>query len=131
MKFVTLAVAASSIAAVSAEVGGVTNPPFFPPQVLVCNGPNATGECVYIKNKLGECTQLQAPFRTNSSTFAPDGDNFACFPRLTDCDTICKSPTGCTFGQVDFNYEHKFNLTAIGWNTLIRSFDCFVKKDKN
>lgn len=75
-----------------------------------------------------ECQQLQAPFLTNTSTFAPDGESFYCFPRLTDCNGICTSPTGCTFGQVDFNYEHKYNLSAIGWNAYIRSFDCFVKQ---
>ncbi|KAM3514471.1 hypothetical protein MY11210_001915 [Beauveria gryllotalpidicola] len=124
MKFIALAVAASSLAAAFAspvskrQVGGV----------LICTGANATGDCVYQKYELDKCHELQAPFLKNSSTFAPDGDNFACYPRLSDCGGNCTSPTGCTFGQVDFAYEHKFNLTAIQWNTLIRSFDCFEKK---
>ncbi|OAR02756.1 hypothetical protein LLEC1_07594 [Akanthomyces lecanii] len=127
MKLTSLAVAASSLAVVSAspvekrQVGGV----------LICTGPDATGDCIYQKYELKKCHQLAAPFLANSATFAPDGDDFYCFPRTRNCDGICTSPTGCTFGQVDFNYEHKFNLTAISWNTLLRSFDCFEKEKKN
>ncbi|KAL6356087.1 hypothetical protein LRP88_09675 [Fusarium phalaenopsidis] len=80
--------------------------------VLMCTGANATGTCHY----------------ENVKTFAPDGENFACYPRVYDCGGICKSPTGCTFGKVDFNYEHKYNLSAIGWDTLFQSFDCFEKR---
>ncbi|KAJ4169925.1 hypothetical protein NW754_006070 [Fusarium falciforme] len=69
-----------------------------------------------------------SPFYKNVKTFAPDGENFACYPRVYDCGGICKSPTGCTFGKVDFNYEHKFNISAIGWDTLFQSFDCFEKR---
>ncbi|OAA69467.1 hypothetical protein ISF_02737 [Cordyceps fumosorosea ARSEF 2679] len=124
MKFGTLAVTVSSLTAVSGspiekrEVGGV----------LICTGANATGDCVYKKYELNKCQQLEPPFLANASTFAPDGDAFACYPRVMDCGGICTSPTGCTFGQVDFGYEHKFNLSAIQWNTLIRSFDCFEKQ---
>jgi hypothetical protein len=27
-------------------------------------------------------------------------------------------------GPVSFHYPHKFNLTAVGWNNYITSFDC-------
>lgn len=40
------------------------------------------------------------------------------------CDGICRSPQGCTMGPVSFDYVHKFNLTAVGWNKYITSFDC-------
>ncbi|KAM3561056.1 hypothetical protein ARSEF4850_003399 [Beauveria asiatica] len=124
MRFFSLAVAASSLAAASAspvskrQMGGI----------LICTGANATGDCVYQKYELYKCHELQAPFWQNSSTFAPDGDSFACYPRLSDCGVICTSPTGCTSGHIDFDYEHKFNLTASQWSTLIRSFDCFNKR---
>ncbi|KAJ3527479.1 hypothetical protein NM208_g10679 [Fusarium decemcellulare] len=57
----------------------------------------------------------------------PRREDFSCYPRVTSCDDICKSPTGCTFGAVDFNYENKFNLSAIKWNKLFKSFDCALK----
>ncbi|KAJ4145268.1 hypothetical protein LMH87_004123 [Akanthomyces muscarius] len=126
MKFFSLAVAASSLAVVSAspvekrEVGGV----------LICTGPDATGDCIYQKYELEKCHQLKAPFLGNSATFAPDGDDFYCYPHLSNCGE-CRSPSGCTFGAVDFNYEHKFNLTAIQWNTNLRSFDCYEKRKEN
>ncbi|KAI8677290.1 hypothetical protein NCS56_00618800 [Fusarium sp. Ph1] len=96
--------------------------------VLMCTGANATGTCHYEVYKLEKCHQLPPPFYKNVKTFAPDGENFACYPRVYDCGGICKSPTGCTFGKVDFNYEHKYNLSAIGWDTLFQSFDCFEKR---
>lgn len=74
------------------------------------------------------CHQLEAPFHHNVNTFAPDGEAFECFPRAGDCDAICRSPTGCTFGAVDFAYEHKYNLSAIKWDTLFSSFDCSLKQ---
>ncbi|KAH7272861.1 hypothetical protein FSOLCH5_003152 [Fusarium solani] len=96
--------------------------------VLMCTGANATGTCHYEVYKLEKCHQLPPPFYKNVKTFAPDGENFACYPRVYDCGGICKSPTGCTFGKVDFNYEHKYNISAIGWDTLFQSFDCFEKR---
>lgn len=93
-------------------------------QLLTCTGPNATGTCKHQVYELNKCVQLEAPFYHNTSTFAPDGESFSCFPRVTDCGAICRSPTGCTFGAVNFTYEHKFDLGAIRWNTLIASFDC-------
>ncbi|KAJ4268752.1 hypothetical protein NW762_002820 [Fusarium torreyae] len=100
------------------EVGGV----------LICTGANQTGTCNYQVYDLDKCHQLPKPYYLNTSTFAPDGENFECFPRTTGCKDICKSPTGCTFGAVDFNYKNKFNLTAIKWNNLFSSFDCSLKK---
>lgn len=94
---------------------------------MLCTGANATGHCTHETYELQKCHQLPAPFYTNTSTFAPDGEDFFCWPRIYNCGDPCFSPTGCTFGRVDFNYEHKYNLTAIGWNTLIRSFDCQQK----
>ncbi|KAF4999436.1 hypothetical protein FGRMN_2458 [Fusarium graminum] len=99
--------------------------------VLICTGANQTGDCTHEVYELEKCHQLPKPYYRNVSTFAPDGESFQCYPRTTGCDDICKSPTGCTFGPVDFNYEHKDNLTAIQWNTLFSSFDCFLKKKKS
>ncbi|KAF5018511.1 hypothetical protein F66182_9516 [Fusarium sp. NRRL 66182] len=103
------------------EIGGV----------LICTGANATGTCSHKVYELEKCHQLPKPFYQNISTFAPDGEAFDCFPRTTGCKDICKSPTGCTFGAVDFDYENKFNLTAIKWNNLFSSFDCSLKKTKS
>ncbi|KAM0562098.1 hypothetical protein ACHAPJ_002542 [Fusarium lateritium] len=103
------------------EIGGV----------LICTGANQTGTCSHQVYALDKCHQLPKPYYLNTSTFAPDGENFECFPRTTGCKDICKSPTGCTFGAVDFNYKNKFNLTAIGWNNLFSSFDCSLKKDSS
>ncbi|KAF5669605.1 hypothetical protein FHETE_4845 [Fusarium heterosporum] len=100
-------------------------------KVLICTGANQTGDCTHKVYELEKCHQLPKPYYHNVSTFAPDGESFQCYPRTTGCDDICKSPTGCTFGPVDFNYEHKDNLTAIQWNTLFSSFDCFLKKKKS
>jgi len=118
---VTALVSASAVSASpihKREVGGV----------LMCTGANATGTCHYEVYQLKTCHQLPPPFYKNIKTFAPDGENFACYPRVYDCGGICKSPTGCTFGKVDFNYEHKYNISAIGWDTLFQSFDCFEKR---
>lgn len=116
---ITVAIVVSAIIGSSApiekrEVGGI----------LLCTGANATGTCIHGVYPMKACHQLPAPFFENINTFAPDGEDFACYPRVTACDEICMSPTGCTFGAVDFNYEHKFNLSAINWNNLFRSFDC-------
>ena len=97
-------------------------------KVLICTGANATGECTHKVYKMDECNQLDAPFRGNVATFAPDGEDFACYPRAYDCGGLCTSPTGCTFGSVAFDYEHKYNLSAIRWDTLFKSFDCTLKK---
>lgn len=93
----------------------------------MCTGANATGTCDHQVWDLKTCHDLDEPFFENINTFAPDGEDFHCFPRLTACDEICKSPTGCTFGAVDFNYEHKYNLSSIGWDKWFRSFDCVLK----
>ncbi|KAM4057090.1 hypothetical protein HRG_003939 [Hirsutella rhossiliensis] len=96
--------------------------------LLMCTGANATGTCKHQVYELNKCVQLEAPFYHNTSTFAPDGESFSCFPRVTNCGAICTSPTGCTFGAVNFTYEHKFDLGAIKWNTLIASFDCLPNR---
>ncbi|KAL2213274.1 hypothetical protein CC79DRAFT_13735 [Sarocladium strictum] len=105
------------------EVGGV----------LLCTGANSTGTCSHIVAPLSpvgdvQCQQLEEPFFQNTATFAPDGEDFECFPRLYSCGEICRSPTGCTFGAVDFGYENKFDLAQIGWKKLIQSFDCSAKR---
>ncbi len=41
------------------------------------------------------------------------------------CGGVCMSPSGCTMGAVSWNHDHKFNLTAIGWNHYITSFRCY------
>ena len=92
----------------------------------MCTGANATGSCQYKVVKMETCHELAAPFWQNTSTFAPDGEAFYCYPYLVDCNGECMSPTGCTFGAVNFTYEHKYDLGAIGWNNYIRSFDCYL-----
>ncbi|KAK7414886.1 hypothetical protein QQX98_006307 [Neonectria punicea] len=124
MKFSVAITALISVMTASAfpvhkrEIGGV----------LMCTGVNATGTCHYDVYELNKCHQLPEPFLLNINTFAPDGEDFSCYPRVTGCDDICRSPTGCTFGAVDFNYEHKYDLGAIKWDKLFKSFDCTAKK---
>ncbi|KAK5989908.1 hypothetical protein PT974_08171 [Cladobotryum mycophilum] len=120
MLFTAVTTVLSSFLAVSAgpirkrELGGV----------LICTGANATGACDYKVYEMNKCHQLEAPFYENVGTFAPDGEPFFCFPRIGNCGSICTSPTGCTFGAVNFTYEHKYDIAAIKWNTYFRSFDC-------
>ncbi|KAG5921903.1 hypothetical protein E4U42_005662, partial [Claviceps africana] len=95
--------------------------------VLLCTGPNATGTCKYQVYPLDQCQQLPAPWYQNTKTFVVDDEAFECSPRLVDCGDICTSPTGCTFGAVDSNYEHRWDLSAIDWDKYIRSFDCHLK----
>lgn len=45
-----------------------------------------------------------------------------------ECGGICMSPTGCTMGAVSSDYEHKYNLTEVGWNKYITSFECHLNK---
>ncbi|KAG5979715.1 hypothetical protein E4U55_004838 [Claviceps digitariae] len=121
----------SSIAALASVAAVVTASPVEKRQVggvLLCTGTNATGTCKYQVYPLNQCQQLEPPFYQNTSTFAVDGEGFECTPRLVNCGGICMSPTGCTFGAVDFNYQHKWDLGAIGWNTYITSFDCHLKR---
>lgn len=94
-------------------------------QVLICTGVNATGSCEHIVSTLGECTDLTAPYLQNASTFAPDGEEFYCYPYLYACDGICRSPEGCTYGAVSFNTTAKMDFTDGGWNNLIESFACY------
>ncbi|KHN99664.1 uncharacterized protein MAM_02517 [Metarhizium album ARSEF 1941] len=123
MKPSTVAAILCSATAVSASpvekraVGGV----------LLCTGANSTGTCKYRVYELDKCQQLWKPFYQNTNTFAVDGENFHCYPTLANCTSICTSPTGCTFGAVDYNYEHKYNLSAIGWDKYITSFRCSMK----
>lgn len=98
--------------------------------ILMCTGVNATGTCHYDVYELGKCHQLPKPFHTNINTFALDGEDFACYPRIYDCGGQCRSKTGCTFGLVNFDYENKYNLGAIKWDKFFRSFDCF-KHERN
>ena len=42
------------------------------------------------------------------------------------CGGICTSPTGCTFGAVSFDYVNKYNLSEIGWDHYIASFECHL-----
>ncbi|KAK1750698.1 hypothetical protein QBC47DRAFT_406755 [Echria macrotheca] len=92
--------------------------------VLICNGANSTGVCEHKVYELDVCHDLEAPLFQNSSTFAPDGEGFYCYPYATKCDGICTSPTGCTLGAVSFAYQYKFDLSQIGWDKGISSFEC-------
>ncbi|CEJ93615.1 hypothetical protein VHEMI09193 [[Torrubiella] hemipterigena] len=105
-------------AVAAAELGGV----------LLCTGANQTGICQYKVVPFEECIQVPQIFYTNTRTFAPDGEEFYCYPRVTNCGDPCNLPTGCTSGYVDFAYQHKYNLTAVGWDRLVRSFDCHAGK---
>ncbi|KAI1212896.1 uncharacterized protein F4807DRAFT_303929 [Annulohypoxylon truncatum] len=97
------------------EIGGV----------LICNGANATGACHYEVYSLQDCHNMPEGFSGNTKTFAPDGDAFYCYPKVGQCDDICTSPTGCTFGAVSFYNPVKWDLSSIKWDHLIESFDCY------
>ncbi|KAI0128905.1 hypothetical protein BJ170DRAFT_594726 [Xylariales sp. AK1849] len=96
--------------------------------VLICQGVNATGSCDYEQYTMDECHDLPADLSGNAATFAPDGDNFYCYPKAGSCSEICTSPTGCTFGAVDFNSAVKYDLTSIQWNNLLKSFTCHLNQ---
>ncbi|KAI1175837.1 hypothetical protein F4777DRAFT_298607 [Nemania sp. FL0916] len=97
--------------------------------VLLCQGANATGDCLYETYTLEECYDVPDAFFQNTRTFAPDGDNFFCWPRVGKCADVCKSPTGCTFGGAFyFDNPHKYDLTAISWEKSLVSFDCHANE---
>lgn len=96
----------------------------------MCTGAYATGQCQHKVYDMDICYQLEDPWYMNIKTFAPDGEAFACYPRMTDCGGLCKSPTGCTCGAVNFTYEHKYDFGAISWDTMMKSFDCFVRTEE-
>lgn len=100
------------------EVGGV----------LICRGANATGLCSYQTYVLETCQDLPADLSRDAATFAPDGDGFYCFPRAGSCEETCTSPTGCTFGAVDFYNPVKYDLSSVRWQNLIGSFDCHLNE---
>ncbi|KAI0380932.1 hypothetical protein F5Y04DRAFT_281278 [Hypomontagnella monticulosa] len=106
------------------EIGGVTNFFLANLQILICNGANATGPCHYEVYSMNDCHDMPEGFSAKTKTFAPDGDRFFCFPKVGRCDEICTSPTGCTFGSVDFNSPVKYDLSKIQWDHLIESFRC-------
>jgi len=97
------------------EVGGV----------LICQGANATGDCHYETYTMNECHDVPEAFYQNTRTFAPDGDGFYCWPRVSRCSDICRSPTGCTFGGA-FYFENpaKYDLSKLSWQKSLASFDC-------
>lgn len=94
--------------------------------VLICSDANGQGQCQYSVYELETCYDLPPPLLNNAATFAPDDAPFYCYPYLTKCGGICTSPTGCTFGAVSYDYENKYNLTKIGWNKYITSFECHL-----
>lgn len=96
--------------------------------VLICQGANATGNCHYEVYTMSECHDLPADLQRNASTFAPDGDNFYCYPRAGNCSQICTSPTGCTFGAVSFSSPVKYDLSTIQWDNLIGAFSCHLNE---
>ncbi|KOS18513.1 hypothetical protein ESCO_000136 [Escovopsis weberi] len=93
--------------------------------ILICTGANATGACSYNVYNFTQCYQLDTPYYENVRTFAPDGEAFFCYPRMTNCGEPCFGPTGCTVGPVNFTYPHKYDFAAIGWNKHFKSFDCY------
>ncbi|KAH9898948.1 hypothetical protein F4778DRAFT_178343 [Xylariomycetidae sp. FL2044] len=98
------------------EVGGVT----------ICSGANATGTCHYEVYSMNECHDLPAELSGDARTFAPDNSGFFCYPHVGSCADICTSPTGCTFGAVDYYNPVKSDLATIQWDHLIQSFDCHL-----
>ncbi|KAJ9152153.1 hypothetical protein NKR23_g2907 [Pleurostoma richardsiae] len=92
--------------------------------ILMCTGANQTGTCSYNVYPVDTCINMTAPYYQNAATFAPDGEEFYCYPYIMPCGGICTSPTGCTFGAVSYNSTRKENLTSIGWNKYISSFEC-------
>ncbi|KIH90576.1 hypothetical protein SPBR_01100 [Sporothrix brasiliensis 5110] len=94
--------------------------------ILLCTGANATGTCNHSVYPLDTCVNITTPFLGNTNTFAPDGEAFACYPYGMPCGGICTSPEGCTLGAIDFDYEHKYNLSAVSW-AGVASFRCFTK----
>ncbi|CAK7269673.1 hypothetical protein SEPCBS57363_003720 [Sporothrix epigloea] len=97
-----------------------------PGGLLLCTGANSTGTCQYNVYPLDSCINITTPFTGSTNTFAPDGEAFACYPYAMPCGSICTSPEGCTLGAIDFNYEHKYNLSAVSW-AAVASFRCFTK----
>ncbi|KAG6056807.1 hypothetical protein E4U17_001929 [Claviceps sp. LM77 group G4] len=95
--------------------------------ILLCTGDNASGSCTRRDYPLGQCQLLTADLYQNTRTFVVESHDVECMPRLVNCDGTCMSPTGCTFGAVDDNYKHKWDLRAIGWDKYIQSFDCRMK----
>ncbi|KAI1828311.1 hypothetical protein F4861DRAFT_535273 [Xylaria intraflava] len=95
--------------------------------VLLCQGANATGDCHYEVYSLDECHDVPEGFFHNTRTFAPDGDDFYCWPRVATCKDICKSPSGCTFGGAFyFDNPNKYDLSKILWDKSLGSFDCHL-----
>ncbi|KAI0543228.1 hypothetical protein GGR58DRAFT_509940 [Xylaria digitata] len=93
--------------------------------VLLCQGANATGVCHYEAYALDECHDVPKDLFQNTRTFAPDGDDFYCWPRVGKCSSICTSPTGCTFGGAFyFDNPNKYDLASIKWEKSLASFDC-------
>ncbi|KAI1337931.1 hypothetical protein F5Y15DRAFT_417370 [Xylariaceae sp. FL0016] len=93
--------------------------------VLLCQGADATGTCHYEVYSLEDCHDVPDGFSKNTKTFAPDGDDFYCWPRVGTCADVCMSPTGCTFGgALYFSHPAKYNLSEIAWDTSLMSFDC-------
>ncbi|GAW18696.1 hypothetical protein ANO14919_081770 [Xylariales sp. No.14919] len=117
----------TSIIAAAACVSALPKPPVKRAVggVLLCQGANATGICHYEAYALDECHDVSEDFFHNTRTFAPDGDDFYCWPRVGKCADICKSPTGCTFGGAFyFDNPHKYDLAQIAWEKSLVSFDC-------
>ncbi|KAK3340540.1 hypothetical protein B0H65DRAFT_263085 [Neurospora tetraspora] len=94
--------------------------------ILICNGPNASQACAYNVYEMETCYNLPEQFFRNASTFALDEGGWYCYPYIMSCGEICTSPEGCTLGGVSSQYEHKFNLSAVGWDHYISSFECHL-----
>ncbi|KAI1194776.1 hypothetical protein F5X97DRAFT_327233 [Nemania serpens] len=97
--------------------------------ILICQGPNATGACQYEAYALDVCHDLPQEFFKNTRTFAPDNDDFFCWPRVGRCSDICRAPSGCTFGGAFyFGNPNKYDLAKISWDKSLVSFDCHKNK---
>ncbi|KAI1154518.1 hypothetical protein F4825DRAFT_170478 [Nemania diffusa] len=120
----------TTIIAAATCVSALPSPP-IPKRALggvrLCTGANATGVCHYEVYSLNACHDVPKALYQNTRTFAPDNDDFFCWPRVNTCEEICMSPTGCTFGGA-FYYANpnKYDLAKISWDKSLGSFDCHL-----
>lgn len=50
--------------------------------ILICTGPNRSGNCTYGVYEMETCYNLPTPFFRNATTFAPDEGGWYCYPYM-------------------------------------------------
>ncbi|KAK2073885.1 hypothetical protein P8C59_008129 [Phyllachora maydis] len=94
--------------------------------VLMCTGANSTGQCNHAVHPMDKCVNVTTALYHKVVTFAPDGEEFYCYPYENLCGVgICTSPEGCTLGAISYESPFKDNLTAVGWGQSVGSFECY------